>query len=75
VEDPGGEESMIYHDTATRAPSEAGRDRAREWLLDYNRGDVEATRALRQWMDRESESIKPIESLDQADWTLDHSSW
>jgi predicted RecB family nuclease len=64
VSDPGGEESMIYHDTAIGASSEGDRDRAREWLLAYNRGDVEATRAVREWMDRESELIRPIGSLD-----------
>jgi predicted RecB family nuclease len=64
VDDPGGEASMIYHGTAVGAPTERERDDARDWLFAYNRGDVEATLAVREWMDRESELIEPIESLD-----------
>ena len=45
VDDAGGGESMIKHDLATRGDSAA-----QDWLLAYNRGDVEATVALRDWM-------------------------
>ena len=45
VEDAGGGESMIKHDLAT-----AGDTAAQDWLLAYNRGDVEATLAVRDWM-------------------------
>jgi predicted RecB family nuclease len=45
VDDPGGGMSMVRHDDAA-----AGDESARTWLLDYNRGDVEATHALREWM-------------------------
>jgi predicted RecB family nuclease len=45
VDDAGGGESMIKHDLATR-----GDKVAQDWLLGYNRGDVEATVAVRQWM-------------------------
>ncbi len=62
VEDPGGAESMMHHDAAVAAEDEGERDRARDWLLNYNRGDVEATLALRGWLDREGHRIPSIES-------------
>jgi predicted RecB family nuclease len=45
VDDAGGGESMLKHDLATD-----GDEAARDWLLTYNRGDVEATLAVREWM-------------------------
>jgi predicted RecB family nuclease len=45
VEDAGGTASMVRYDAAA-----AGDESARKWLLDYNRGDVQATLALREWM-------------------------
>ena len=45
VDDAGGGDSMIKHDLAA-----VGRQRRAGWLLAYNRGDVEATVALRDWM-------------------------
>ena len=64
VEDPGGEESMLRYEVAVGSPSEVERLEAREWLLTYNRGDVEATLAIRDWLDDDSNPIAPIESLD-----------
>jgi predicted RecB family nuclease len=45
VDDAGGAVSMVWYDAAV-----AGDASARRWLLDYNRGDVGATRAIRDWM-------------------------
>ena len=45
VDDPDGGESMLKHRDAV-----TGDESARTWLLDYNSGDVEATRAVREWM-------------------------
>jgi predicted RecB family nuclease len=57
VEDPGGEDSMIKHDLAADGDQDA-----RDWLLTYNRGDVEATLALREWMAQTA--LPGVEALD-----------
>jgi predicted RecB family nuclease len=57
VEDPGGEDSMIKHDLAADGDQDA-----RDWLLTYNRGDVEATLAVREWM---AQTVLPrVDALD-----------
>jgi predicted RecB family nuclease len=45
IDDPGGGESMIKHDLAVHGDRDV-----QNWLLKYNRGDVEATLAVREWM-------------------------
>jgi predicted RecB family nuclease len=61
VDDAGGGESMIKHDLAA-----TGDDAAQRWLLAYNRGDVEATVAVRGWMASTVfpgiEELKPAET-------------
>ena len=48
---------MVRYDAAA-----AGDARAQQWLLDYNRGDVQATLALREWMD--SATVPGVEELE-----------
>jgi predicted RecB family nuclease len=52
VDDPGGAESVIRYDTAVGAVDPDQASAARDWLLTYNRGDVAATAALREWLDQ-----------------------
>jgi hypothetical protein len=52
VDDPGGAHSMVKHHEATaQSIEEQTRDEARNWLLEYNCGDVEATFVIRGWLD------------------------
>jgi predicted RecB family nuclease len=59
VDDPGGAESMAYYDRAA-----GGDQAARDWLLAYNRGDTEATAALREWLDHAATGCPSVETLD-----------
>jgi predicted RecB family nuclease len=63
VEDPGGGQAMIRYDEAINTRDRHAARAARNWLLTYNRGDVEATRALRGWLDHNATGCPPIEDL------------
>ena len=63
VADPGGAESMLRYDEAVGAATRRG-PAARDWLLAYNRNDVEATAALREWLDRAATGCPSVGSLD-----------
>jgi predicted RecB family nuclease len=64
VEDPGGGFSMVQYDLAVNGETEPQRDDARSWLLTYNRGDVEATLSIRDWLEREGSEIPTVDALD-----------
>jgi predicted RecB family nuclease len=65
VESPGGEESMLRYEVAVdEGSSDQDRATAREWLLTYNRGDVEATLALRDWLEGDARSLPSLEAFD-----------
>ena len=66
VDDPGGGLSMLQYDAAVGAEKESDREAARSWLLTYNRGDVEATLAIREWLEADGGALPSIEALDPA---------
>jgi predicted RecB family nuclease len=63
VDDPAGEVSMVYYETAVQATDATEAERARTWLLTYNRNGVEATASLRDWLAIGASSCPAIESL------------
>jgi predicted RecB family nuclease len=63
AEGPGGGQAMIHYGEAIDARDQPAASVARDWLLTYNRGDVEAARALREWLDHKATSCPAVEVL------------
>jgi predicted RecB family nuclease len=63
VDEPGGDISMMYYETAVDTAAAGAAEAARTWLLTYNRNDVEATAAVRHWLDQNASACPSIESL------------
>ena len=55
---------MLRYDIATASDARSAREEARRWLHEYNRGDVSAAQAVRNWLDRTGSQIPAVESLD-----------
>jgi predicted RecB family nuclease len=64
VDDPGGGISMVQYDIAAALEDSPERERARQWLLTYNRGDVEATLAIRDWLEGVGSEVPSITTVD-----------
>jgi predicted RecB family nuclease len=65
VQDAGDDVSILYHEAAVDSGDCAAAGVARQWLLTYNRNDVEATAALRDWLHIAASACPPIESLER----------
>ena len=64
VDDPGGSKSILRYEVAADASSEAERETARTWILTYNRGDVEATLAIRRWLENDARFLPSIQAVE-----------
>ena len=63
VEDPSGGLSMVKHvEATTLGAADPFGQAARQWLLDYNRGDVEATLRIREWLDKEGSTWPEVDA-------------
>jgi predicted RecB family nuclease len=63
VADPGGEMAIVKYDAAIDPVRAGAAEQARRWLLDYNKCDVEATRALREWLDGDASACPSVTGL------------
>ena len=54
---------MLYYEVAVDSSDRAAAQDARDWLLTYNRNEVEATAALRGWLDNAASACLPIAAL------------
>jgi hypothetical protein len=70
VDDPGGGISMVRYDIAVGAEGSAEQSTARDWLLTYNRGDVEATLAIRDWLESAATDLPSVASVEPSSFEV-----
>jgi hypothetical protein len=54
---------MVRYDEAVNAGEPLAASSARNWLLAYNRNDVEATFVLREWLYMAATACPPVEDF------------
>jgi predicted RecB family nuclease len=60
--DSGGTLAIVKYDQAIdEERGTSGRAAAQEWILEYNEDDVQATAALREWLDGPARELPSIE--------------
>lgn len=61
-EEPGGEASMVWYETATASSDDAA-IQSRTRILEYNEDDCHATRFLRDWINTEAKQLPSRDEL------------
>ena len=64
ADDAGGDASTVWYRDAVKPDPSPERDALREKLLAYNEDDVQATLAVREWLDSDqSENLPSADNL------------
>ena len=62
-DEAGGSQAMVRFVEATSHGDDAVRSEARRWILEYNEDDVQATAALREWLDGPAQLLPSVASI------------
>jgi predicted RecB family nuclease len=64
-DDPGGEQSLAWYELATAHPDANVRAENQHRVIEYNEDDCRATRHLRDWLERDGQSLPALEEFDR----------